>query len=112
EFHLYYLSRHYMNVFRLAKIGKNALTDTNPNDFIFNSDYNTPQIIKEGVSSPTLSTNGSESFHNVAHSLNYTPFTFGFWKFTNNWVGLVGSKASNANFFFTNLRVNATSVRF
>src|SRR5690606_34220477 len=49
---------------------------------------------------------------NVAHSLNYTPFTFGFCKFTNNRVGLVGSKASNANFFFTNLRVNATSVRF
>lgn len=101
-----------MNSIRLAKIGKNALTSTNPNDFVFNTDYNTPQIVKEGSTSPTLGTTGTEVFTNLAHELNYTPFSFAFVKFANSRVGPVGSKASNAEFFFTNYRVNATNARF
>lgn len=101
-----------MNTVRLAKIGKNALTATSPNDYVFNSDYNTTQIIKEAITSPTLGVSASEAFNNLAHGLNYTPFTYGFIKYSNNRVGLIGSKASNAEFFFTNMRVNATNVRF
>jgi hypothetical protein len=101
-----------MNKLLITKPGINALTATDPNDFIFNSDYNTPMIIKEATDSTALGTTGSETFRNVAHSLNYTPFTLGFCKFANNRVGAPGTKASNADFWFTNLRVNATNVRF
>ena len=101
-----------MNTLRLAKPGKNALTSNNPNDFLFDPRWNTPKIVKEASATPTLGTSGTEVLYNMAHGLNYTPFTLGFVKFTNSRVGLIGSKASNANFFNTALRVNATNVRF
>lgn len=99
-------------VLRIAKIGKDALTATLPNDFIFNTDYNTPKIIAEGTDSPTLAVSATEVFRNVAHGRNYTPFVIAFCKYANGRVGPVGGRASNANFGFTNLRVNATNIRF
>ena len=101
-----------MNTLRIAKIGKNAETATDPKDFIFSADYNTPKIIKEDIHSPTLGTTGSEQFTGVSHSLGYTPLVMGFCKFENNRVGLVGTKASDEEFFFTNLHVGATDVNF
>jgi hypothetical protein len=101
-----------MNVFRLSKIGVNALTATNPNDFIFGSDWNTPKIIKEAATQPTISSTGSEAYHDLAHGLNYTPALFGFVKFDDGRVGLIGTKQAGVEFYSTNLRVNATNVRF
>ena len=101
-----------MNVFRLARPGRNALTSTNPNDFIFSSDWSTPQIVAEAAASPVLGTAASETFHNMAHGLNYTPFTTGFVKFADNRVGLIGTKAAGVEFYTTNLRMNATNIRF
>jgi hypothetical protein len=40
-------------VVKVAKIGK-SINSTNPNDFIFHSDYNTFKIILEGTKSVTL----------------------------------------------------------
>lgn len=100
------------NVFRIAKLGKNALTSTSPNDFIFMSERTSPQIIKQDKVQPTHAPNASESFHDFPHALNYTPYVFAFCKFENNRVGIPGEKASNQDFWFTNVRVNATNVRF
>jgi hypothetical protein len=101
-----------MNVLKVAKLGKNALTATDPRDFIINSDFNTPKIIKEATHSPTLGVAGAEAFTDKAHGLNYTPFVFGFCKFNDGRVGLPGTRNLDENFDFTNLRVNATNVRF
>lgn len=101
-----------MKTFRLARPGRNALTSTSPNDFIFAPDWNTPNIVKQDTVNPTLGTTGSETFYDVAHALNYTPFTIGFVKFADNYVGLIGTKARGVEFYSTNLKVNATNVRF
>lgn len=101
-----------MKTLRIAKIGKDALTATLPNDFVFNTDYNTPKIIAEGIDTPTLSTTASETFRDIAHGRNYTPFVIGFCKFASGKVGLIGEQADNADFWCTNLRVNATNIRF
>lgn len=101
-----------MNVLNLSKIGVNALEATDPNDFIFSTQWNTPKIVKQDSDTPILGTAASETFRNVAHGLNYTPFIFGFVKFADNRVASVGSKAAGVNFHFTNMRVNATNVRF
>lgn len=100
------------NQFRIAKLGKNALTATDPNDFIFHSSYNSPMVVGENTHSPTLGTTASETFTNKTHGLNYTPFTYGFCKFANNRVGLPGTKASNVNFWFTNVGIDSTNVKF
>ncbi len=101
-----------MKTFNIAKLGKNALTSTSPNDFIFNPSYNTPNIVKEAKHSPVLPTDASEQYTNIAHGLGYTPFCTAFCKFENSRVGLVGTKASDAEFFFTNLHVGASDVNF
>lgn len=100
------------NQFRIAKIGINALTATDPGDFILHSGYNSPMIVKEGSQSPTLGTTGSETFSDLAHGLNYTPFSMAFCKFANNRVGPVGTRASDADFWFTNLKMDSTYAKF
>lgn len=101
-----------MKTFRLARPGINALTATSPNDFIFSPDWNTPNIVAQNTVTPTLSTTGSETFYDVAHGLNYTPFSVGFVKFADNYVGMIGNKARGVEFYSTNLRVNTTNVKF
>lgn len=100
------------NQFRIAKTTKNALTATDPRDFIFHSSYNTFKIVNEGGNSPTLGISYDQSFSNVAHGMSYTPFTLGFCKFADNYVAPPGTKGRNVQFYFTNLRVNSTNVRF
>lgn len=101
-----------MNTLRIAKIGKNAITATLPNDFIFNPEFNTPKIIKQAFDSPVLGVSASETFRDVAHGLNYTPFVMGFCKLSGGRVVPPGGKDPSVLFAFTNLRVNATNVKF
>jgi len=101
-----------MNTFRLAKLGKNAITSTDPSDFIFAPDWNTPKIIKEATATPELGVAAVETFYNMAHGLNYTPFVFGFIRFSDNRVGAIGCKHAGEEFYSTNLKVNATNVIF
>lgn len=102
-----------MKEIRIAKAGKDALTATDPNDFIFHSAYNTFKIIAQGTHNPTVSNNGtSETYSIKAHEQSYVPFVFAFCKFTNSRVGGVGSKASDVDFWFTRLTVDATNITF
>lgn len=61
----------------IAKPGKNALTETDPNNLIFSSDYNTLKYFASG--SLTVSVNASTNtfYHvenSVVHDLGYLPF--------------------------------------
>ncbi|MCR4330018.1 MAG: hypothetical protein NUV65_05760 [Candidatus Roizmanbacteria bacterium] len=98
----------------ISKAGVNVLTVVDPNDFIFSSLYNTFKIIASGTYSPTLGTDPgyNEYYTSVAHGQSFTPFVIAFCKFTNSRVGIVGEKASNVEFWFTNLRVNGSSIEF
>jgi len=97
----------------VARPGYNAHTETNPNNFIFHSDYNTFKILKEDSATPTLADNGStETAYNFAHGIGHTPFVFAFCKFENSRVGNPGCKASNVDFWFTRVVVNSTNVVF
>lgn len=67
----------------VSKSGSNVLTATDPNDFIFHSDYNTFKIISTGtlsqdVAGPTTTT------LSVAHGLDYTPLVYAFMKADSN----------------------------
>lgn len=99
-------------VARVSKSGVNVLTATNPNDFIFNSDLNTFKILAEATYSPTLGTTATNASVSVAHGRSGTPFVIAFCKFSNGRVGPVGSKASNAEFYFNDLSVNSLYINF
>lgn len=61
----------------VSKAGVNVLTATDPNDFIFHSDYNTFKIVASGIASYTNVAIGLYT-KTVAHNLSYTPLVDAF----------------------------------
>jgi hypothetical protein len=63
----------------ISKSGYNALTETNPNNLIFSSDYNTLKYYANGSVSFTITAGGSGWYqytYTLAHNLGYKPFFF------------------------------------
>lgn len=56
----------------ISKAGFNALTETNPNNLIFSSDYNTLKYYASGTLS--LAVSGSSVETSVTHNLGYVPY--------------------------------------
>ena len=63
----------------VSKSGKNVLTATSPNDFIFHSSYNAFKIIASFSSSVTVTASSTET-KSVNHGLGFVPFCFAFAK--------------------------------
>ncbi len=68
-------------IIALAKIGKNAETSTDPNDFIFHSQLNTFKIIQEGTATVTVDHNATVT-GSIAHGLSFIPLIAAFAKRT------------------------------
>lgn len=98
----------------VAKGGVNTLTATDPNDFIFHSDYNTLKIISSDSASVSCTADypSTEIVYEFSHSLGYIPFVFGFCKFSNGRVALSGTKDSANDFWFTSINVLSTTIEF
>jgi hypothetical protein len=56
----------------IAKTGFNALTETDPNNLIFSSDYNTLKYYLSG--SVELSVDGADASTSITHNLGFVPF--------------------------------------
>jgi hypothetical protein len=67
------------NVIKVAKIGKST-NSTNPNDFVFDSSFNTFKIIKEGVLDIALVANTDNQSFTVAHDQSFIPLVSAFAK--------------------------------
>ncbi len=76
---------------RISKQGENALTATNPNDFIFHSAFNTFKIIAEG-SLISQTVNADPKTFTVAHGQSGVPGIYAFIKFPDGFVTLPGGK--------------------
>ena len=66
--------------FVIAKKGKNAETATDPNDFVFHSDYNTFKIIATGTKEVTLIASTNNQSFTQAHNQRFIPLIAGFAK--------------------------------
>lgn len=66
------------NIVAVSKNAVNVLTETDPNNFIFHSDYNTFKIIATGEVDFTVDTYGSVTEKTIAHGLSYIPLVHGF----------------------------------
>ncbi len=67
-------------VVKIAKIGKNAHTSTDPNDFIFHSEYNTFKIIDQGIKSVSHDASPNTQIFTQSHGLWFVPFISAFIK--------------------------------
>lgn len=66
-------------VLRITKPTYNALTETNPRNFIFSSDFNHLKTAASGTISKTLAGNTSTS-QTVAHGLSVLPLVLGYFR--------------------------------
>jgi hypothetical protein len=65
-------------VIAVSKSGKNVLTETNPNNFIFHSLYNTFKIVGVLSASVNLVANTNNQNFNFNHNLPYIPSVYVF----------------------------------
>lgn len=97
---------------RVAKSGKNALTSTDPNDFIFHSDYNTFKILKEGTLT-SQSVTGDPTTFQIAHNQSIIPAIFAFAKYPDGYVSLPQeSDYSNGTQKYWLLEADNTNIYF
>ena len=75
-------------VIKVSKSGKNVLTETDRNNFIFDSTVNTFKIITRGTSTGTITADGQ--IISVAHSQSVTPAVYAFCKYPDGYVALPG----------------------
>jgi len=66
-----------MTQLKVGKSGVNAETATDPNDFIFHSDYNTFKIIDTDLYEPTV-VHDSTADYTIEHGLEQIPFVLAF----------------------------------
>jgi hypothetical protein len=79
------------SIVAMTKQGKDALTETNPNNFIFHSDYNTFKVVSQGVvSSQTVDAN--PKIFTLAHGQSGVPAVYAFAKFPDGFVALPNEK--------------------
>ena len=97
---------------RVARGGKNALTSTDPNDFIFHSEYNTFKIIEEGSEEFVMGATGEEEESVSIETTHSNLFAFVFIKFADGRVAGPGTKAAGANFWFTRAEVDGANILF
>ncbi len=99
------------NGFVVAKIGKNAETSTDPNDFIFHSDYNTFKIIREDTLIVALAASTNNQSFVQSHGLGFIPLATAFAKESGkNQVFLLNS--DNVDLWGPKLGWTSTGVRF
>lgn len=110
-------------IFAVAKIGKDASITTDPNDFIFHSDYNNFKIIKQATLDVTVIAGGANQSFTVAHGLPFIPLVRAFANedgvgrvFLPNfydislWTGAIGMNSSGITFNY--ITSDATSITF
>ena len=95
-------------IIAVSKSGYNVLTETDPNNFIYHSLYNTFKIIATGTVDFTIDTYGSVVEKTIAHGLTYIPLAHGFCR-----IGTV-AKVFSPNqllfdFFDEDFRFNAVA---
>lgn len=75
--------------FLVSKSGKD-ISSTDPNDFIFHSDYNSCQILGEGISTG-LTVDSDPKVFTIAHNLGYIPAAMAFAKYPDGFVAMAGT---------------------
>lgn len=69
------------NKIKIAKVGFNVLTEDNPDNLIFSSDYNTLKYYLSGSVTVNWTDDGTLYTQTVAHNLGYIPFFIAYVQF-------------------------------
>lgn len=102
-------------VIAVSRSGRNVLTETDPNAFIFHSSYNTFKVLAQGTASHTIPSGTSGSIKNIAHGQSFKPFVFIFIKWSDGKTGMLqtakkGTSSGINNIYNAWSSVNATNI--
>lgn len=102
-------------IIAVSKAGKNVLTETDPNSFIFHSSYNTFKILAQGTASHTIPASTTGSIKTIAHGKSFKPFVFIFIKWSDGKTGMLqttkkGTSSGTANIYNAWASVNGTNI--
>jgi len=101
----------------ISKSGYNVLTETNPNNLIFSSDYNTLKYYTSGSATITFTTSnrfgdGYGKFTSITHNLGYYPYVE---VYVSDWDGVfpVPIRRTGASVFYQHfVYVSTTTLYF
>lgn len=102
----------------VSKAGSNVLTESNLNNFIFHSDYNTFKIIATGTVSFTVTAGTSVGDFTLSHGLSYTPLIYAFGKKDSDANAIVPNEEFDynsdptGNFVFDRVSADGTNIHF
>ncbi len=100
---------------KVAKFGYNARTETNINNLIFDSRFNTFKIISSGIVSHTI-TASSQTTKTVAHGQSIIPFVFSFIQWADGLVSMPlafkkgASHILNLDMYSKDYYIDATNI--
>lgn len=95
----------------IAKPGFNALTESDPNNLIFHSDYDTLKYFMSGTI--TVTTTGTTNTNSVDHDLLYTPFFIAYVDgFTPDYSMCPGYSADLSGYVHADCYADETSLYF
>lgn len=95
----------------VAKPGVDVTTETDPNQFIFHSDYNTFKIIGQGTQDFTVPANSTTSFA-VDHGLEQIPLVRAFMNEDGTTSVIAPNNGIVTNLSFEDVRANYTQIIF
>lgn len=98
----------------VSKQGKNVLTSTDPNDFIFHSDYNSFQILDSGTLTSQTVDADPKTF-TYTHNLGYIPAAFAFAKYPDGYTAMPQSGHKSSTLFYQRrfyLQMTTTQLLF
>lgn len=98
----------------MTKQGKNVLTETDPNNFIINTNYNTFKIISSGTSTGNT-VNSDPKVFTLAHGQSGIPGIFAFAKFPDGYTTLPNGKEKSDTHpveRYWLVSVDSTNIRF
>jgi len=81
---------------KVSKSGYNALTESNVNNYIFHSDYNTFKIVKSGTGSFTVTASSSEE-KTITHNYGTRVGFMVFFKHPNNRITYMNNAVDDAS---------------
>lgn len=101
----------------ISKSGYNVLTETNPNNFVFSSEYNTLKYLTTGTASITFSTadkfgDGYGKIISITHNAGYYPYVE---VYVQDWDGnfVIPMRRTGASFFYQHfVYVTTTNLYF
>lgn len=100
---------------KISQSGADALTTTDPNDYIFHSDLNTFKILAEG-SFTNQYVDANPKVFTLTHNKDSPPAVYGFADFGNGFIAQAGSKARHDSAppieYYWKIEVDDDDVRF